>query len=406
MYEKEREMFYSRISEFWFDLYGGEYSLFHSFDITEQDVVSIQLATEKLGKIFFKTAKILRNMSDEVLLDLGFPIEVLPFIRFKSIGPETIISRFDFVKQKNQIKMLEFNSDTPTFIKECFYVNGKVSNHFGKMDPNKGEITILKNAVSKAIVESLKTLEISHVPNIVFTAHDDHQEDWFTCKFLSDLIPIPNKLVPLNQLKLMNGQLVDSDGIPIDVLYRQTYPLEHLIEDKDENEEKIGLVLIELVNSKKIALINPISAFLLQSKAIQAFIWGLRDHRGLFNKEESSDIETYMLPTFLDPDPFLGSATYVEKPAFGREGDTVTIFDQYGKIILKDSHTTYKKELQIYQKYEELPTISLETNKGMEELSYLFGSFLIAGNSSAIGIRAGGKITANESYFLPVGIHL
>ncbi|HYK72551.1 MAG TPA: glutathionylspermidine synthase family protein, partial [Pseudoneobacillus sp.] len=355
---------------------------------------------------FFKTAKFLRYMSDDVLQDLGFPVEVLPFLRSKLIGPETIISRFDFVKKDNQIKMLEFNSDTPTFIKECFFINEKVSNHFGKNNPNKGEINVLKNAITKSIVESLKKLEITHIPNIVFTAHDDHLEDWLTCKFLSDLIPIPNKLIPLNQLELIDDALVDSDGIPIDILYRQTYPLEHLIEDKDENDKKIGLELLKLVNAKKIALINPISAFLLQSKAIQAFIWGLRENRSFFNEEESYAITTYMLPTFLEPDTFIGTSTYVEKPVFGREGDTVTIFDQNGKVILQDSQCTYKKELQIYQKYEELPTLSLETNKGLEQLSYLFGSFFIAGNPSAIGIRAGGKITANESYFLPIGIHL
>ncbi len=31
--------------------------------------------------------------------------------------------------------------------------------------------------------------------------------------------------------------------------------------------------------------------------------------------------------------------------------------------------------------------------------------FLIAGKASSIGIRAGEKITGNESYYLPVGIN-
>ena len=46
----------------------------------------------------------------------------------------------------------------------------------------------------------------------------------------------------------------------------------------------------------------------------------------------------------------------------------------------------------------------MKVEKGIEELSLVFGSFLIAGKPSSIGIRAGGKITGNESYFLPVGI--
>lgn len=402
MYKDNRKKFYSTIQDFWYDLYGGEYSLYQSHIISLEDIEELREATEKLGRLFSKTATLLRNMSDEVLKDLGFPMAAIPFLRFKSIGPETIISRFDFVKKEKQIKMLEFNSDTPTFIKECFLVNGIVTKHFNQNDPNAEEVNILKNAVTKGIIESIKTLKISHKPNIVFTAHDDHEEDWLTCKFLSDIIPIPNKLVPLNQLNLIDDILFDSDGIPIDVLYRQTYPLEYLIDDCNENGVKIGLKLLELVKKKKLALLNPISSFLLQSKAIQALIWGLKDERNFFTIEEAEIIRRYMLPTFLEPDLLLGSQ-YVEKPVFGREGDTVTIFDPNGKINIKNTHQSYLKELQIYQKYIELPTLMVETEKGIEQLSYLYGAFLIAGKASAIGIRAGGKITANESYFLPVG---
>jgi glutathionylspermidine synthase len=404
MYRDQRQQFYSTISEFWFDLYGEEYSLYQTQILSKPEMEEIHLATEKLGVLYFKTAKILRKMSDEVLQDLGFPKEAIPFLRFKSIGPETIISRFDFVKKGSEIKMLEFNSDTPTFIKECFYVNGQVTKHFNQKDPNHNQLYLLKNAVTKAIFESLNTLEIQRKPNIVFTAHHDHIEDWLTCKFLSDLIPLPNKLVPLDEISLYKDQLIDSEGEPIDVLYRQTYPLEHLIDDCDENGEKIGLKLLELVKMKKIAIVNPMSAFLLQTKAIQAFIWGLKDDRHFYTKEDSEIIERYILPTFLDKDPLQGLTDYVEKPVFGREGDTVTIFNSNGEVTLKNSHQTYQKELQIYQKYVELPTLTIETEKGEEQLSYLYGSFLIAGNASAIGIRAGGKITANESYFLPVGL--
>lgn len=45
----------------------------------------------------------------------------------KGLYPESVISRFDFVLTgDNQMKMLEFNSDTPTFIMECFQMNGEV----------------------------------------------------------------------------------------------------------------------------------------------------------------------------------------------------------------------------------------------------------------------------------------
>ena len=79
----------------------------------------------------------MRNLSDEQLLDLGFPSASLSFIRMKGLYPESVISRFDFaVTEDNKIKMLEFNSDTPTFIVECFQMNGKVCENLGYDDPN------------------------------------------------------------------------------------------------------------------------------------------------------------------------------------------------------------------------------------------------------------------------------
>ena len=41
------------------------------------------------------------------------------------------------------------------------------------------------------------------------------------------------KVVPMSELRITKDSLVDRDGVQIDVLYRQTYPIEDLIEDQD-----------------------------------------------------------------------------------------------------------------------------------------------------------------------------
>ena len=82
-----------------------------------------------------------------------------------------------------------------------------------------------------------------------------------------------------------------------------------------------------------------------------------------------------MLPTYLEPDLFLGKDSFVQKPSFGREGDTITVRDKDENIMMQNAHQTYKAPLPIFQKYTELPVVSLETEKGMEKLSYVFGSF-------------------------------
>lgn len=401
-YTTERSQFYSRFPAFWSDLYGGEYSLFHVLPITEQTLHLLQEATERMGMIFFKTGHLLRSLTDDQLLALGFPSASLPFIRMKTLFPESVISRFDFAMTKSGVKMLEFNCDTPTFIVECFQMNGKVCSEFGYHDPNENQERLLSSGITRAVLEVTKD-KVS--ANVVFTAHYGHIEDWNTTQYLSQLCKVKNKLVPMSELRIIDGSLVDYDGVPIDVLYRQTYPLEHLIEDQDpETGDLIGIELLQLVKEGKVAILNPISSFLLQPKSIPFLIWGLAENNAFYTEVEQQWIREYMLPSYLEPDPFLGNRSFVQKPTFGREGDTITIWNQHSHVAVQNSFQTYKKELPVYQEYVQLPVVSLETEKGVEELSYVFGSFLIAGKPSSIGIRAGGKITDNDSYFLPVGI--
>ncbi|CAI8702660.1 MULTISPECIES: glutathionylspermidine synthase family protein [Bacillus] len=402
LYIKKRSKFYSRFSRFWSDLYGSEYSLFHIFEITEQTIQDLQLATERMGKVFFKTARLLRTLSDAQLLELGFPSSSLPFIRMKSLFPESVISRFDFAMTDTGIKMLEFNSDTPTFIMECFQMNGEVCKELDYHDPNNNQERLLSSGITKAVMEAAKGIER---PNVVFTAHHEHIEDWNTTRYLSQLCQVSNKVVSMSELRITEDALLDGDGVPIDVLYRQTYPIEHLVEDRDPNTgDLVGIELLQLVKEGKLFIINPISSFLLQPKSVQCIIWGLAEAGAFYTNEEQQWIKEYMLPTYLEADLFLGENSFVQKPSFGREGDTVIIRDKDTNIVNQNSYQTYKKELPVFQKYIKLPVVSLETEKGNEELSYVFGSFLIAGKPSSIGIRAGEKITGNESYYLPVGI--
>ncbi|WP_045524522.1 glutathionylspermidine synthase family protein [Neobacillus niacini] len=401
-YAKNRSQFYPKFPDFWSNLYGSEYSLYHVFTITEQTHNLLKEATERLGRIFFKTAGLLRSLPDEQLLELGFPAAGLPFLKMKNLFPESVISRFDFALTSNGVKMLEFNSDTPTFIVECFKINGEVCSEFGYRNPNANQERLLASGITKAVLESVMGHES---PNVVFTAHSDHMEDWNTTVYLSQLCKVKNQIIPMSELRITDEALLDSNGVPIDILYRQTYPLEHLLEDRDPNTgDLVGIELLQLAKDRKISIVNPVSAFLLQPKTIQCLIWGLAEKEEFYTKDEQDWIKTFMLPTYLEADAFTGTAAYVQKPSFGREGDTITIWDLQTNVDAQNPLQTYKNELPVYQSYVPLPVVSLETEKGLEELSMVFGSFLIAGKPSSIGIRAGGKITGNESYFLPVGI--
>ncbi|TYR81656.1 glutathionylspermidine synthase family protein [Priestia megaterium] len=415
----KRQRFYQSIDAFWHDLYDTEYALYDVKLETKETVFAIQQAANRVGHVFFKTAQLLRALDDETLLSLGFPTESLAFIRLKTMDMESVISRLDFVVHDSEIKLLELNADTPTFIKELFHVNGRVCDHFNVQDPNEQEEKRLAFLLHRAIFNAYHSLKQSTYPNVVFSSHGDHDEDKLTTTYLMELANVHAKYVPLHELKIIDepiyeqGRLVtesglyDADGERVDVLYRQTYPIEHLVEDEDpDTHEKVGQMLMKLVEQNKLAIINPPSAFLLQSKAIQVLIWGLHEEKHSFFTEEEHDwIHTYFLPTYLEEDTFWEKKiSYVKKPSFGREGDTVEIYHGNGEKAAEDIHKTYQDAIPIYQQFVPLPTTEITTEKGKERAHVMYGCFLLNGKASAVGIRAGNQITDNASYYLPIGL--
>ncbi len=236
-YIKERKAFYKQYPEFWADLYGQEYALYKPYEISEGVSENIKHLGEKAGHIFFKTAALLQseNIDDETLRLLGFPESLFPFLRYQTPLPKTVIGRIDSIETPSGHKIMEFNSDTPTFIYECFRVNGLISEHFGCKDPNKEKENQLKQAVRSAILTAYRQLKTSHAPNIVFTAHDENVEDKQTVLYLKELSGFPSQFVPLEELIIKKDiGLFDQQGKKIDVLYRQTFPIELLIQDKDK----------------------------------------------------------------------------------------------------------------------------------------------------------------------------
>lgn len=412
-YKLKREKFYAPLrNEFWPELYGEEYSLYDVHLISETEAKAVRIAAECVDKIYTKFWSHLRYVSDEVLLQLDIPKEVLEIVRLKTLENPAVIRRVDLIKTPTGYVHCEVNWDTPTFIKELFYVNELICKDFGVKSPNVGMEAKLAASVRKAVEEAFKSINGRGTPNVAFTAHEDHQEDFFTIKYLHDIASVKgSKVVVLEDLRVDDDGLYDFYGNKIDVLYRQTYPIEHMILDVDNVdgvEYNSGLRLLKLVQEGKLAIINPPSSFLLQSKAVQAAIWAIyenHDQFPFFNDIEREWINKYFLPTYLEPDYFLeNKEKFVEKPSFGREGDTIKIFDGENNLIEAEKQQNYTDSIPIYQKFVELPQTSMNTLAGTQTSHILMGCFVIDGEGSAMGIRAGGQITGNTSAFLPVGI--
>lgn len=410
-HSRRREQFYAPLrDEYWPELYGSEYSLYDLYLLSPREVEEIRLVTQRVGWIFDKTAAMLRLSDDTVLYELDYPECTYPYIRLKTMEAESVIARVDLAKTDEGYKVLEINSDTPTFIKECFHINGQVCREFGVDDVNSGLEQDLIAAVRKAIRDAYEYIGGTGLPYVVFTSHADHAEDRLTTEYLMKLTGLFNvSYCPLDKLIIDENGLYDEHNRKIDVLYRQTYPVEHLVCDRDPlTGLEVGKMLLQHVINKKVAVINPPSSFLLQSKGVQVVIWVMHEENSpFFTPEEHEWIDEYFLPTYFEGEWFAKpEEKYVQKPCFGREGDTIVIRNPDGSMVYANNQANYTDSAPVYQKYVELPRSTIKTLDGEKTAFLLTGCFLIGGKPSAVGIRAGNIITDNGSYFLPVGLSL
>jgi len=389
----------------WDWMHGEEYALADIHLITETERRELAEATERLGRVFTRTISVVRQTSVELLAEMGIPREAWKALRV-AVWEEvpTVIGRFDFAQTAQGWKMLELNSDTPTGIVEAFHVNEQACRFFGKKNPNSRMELHLTRAF-QMIIEKYRELGYS-TDTIVFSALDWHEEDAGTTKYLLAISGLTGTFAALKDLRVYNDRLgvlkPDGEHVPIDILYR-LHALEKLAEETDTDGYPTGAHVLDIIARRKLAVINPPSAFIAQTKALQGLIWSLYEAGEFFTAEERDTIGRYMLPTYFE-NCFAGKAPYAVKPIFGREGGGVTLYDIHNQVVERDREELYWEQPMIYQQMAELPSITVETLKGPYAGYLLWGSFLIGGCASAIVARVGGRITGNLSYYLPVGL--
>jgi glutathionylspermidine synthase len=405
-YQENREKLFKPIKQekvfTWDYMYGQEYALAATGQMSKSELAEMAYATEQLGHIFARIVSTLQQGSSDLMTELGLPVKSLAAVRIPIMQHwPTTIGRFDFARTSSGLKMLEFNSDTPSGVVEAFYFNHKVCEYYGYTDVNAGMIRHIAEAFAE-IMSEYKSLGYA-TDHIVFSALDWHEEDSGTVRFLMDHSGLNALFVPLKSLRLYQDRLwhlTEGQLYPVDVLCR-LHPLEILCEETDQDGYPIGEQVADLIVRRKLAVINQPGALLAQTKAIQALIWLLHERQEYFTPDEHNILDTYMLPTYFE-NRLIGQKPYVVKPVLGREGGAVTICSADGTELEKDSNGRYSKQNMIYQEYAELEQITIETAAGPYSGSLLWGSFLIGGKSSAINARVGAKITGDLSYCLPI----
>ncbi len=275
--------------------------------------------------------------------------------------------RLDLAYNNGNIKLVEFNADTPTGLLEASVIQWHWLQEYNKSFDQF-------NSIHEKLVSHIGVCK-SYFPNnlLHFTAVRNHTEDYMTVKYLEDCAVqagVNTDFLYVDEISLdAANRFCNLQGRPIDSIFK-LYPWEWLF-----NEEFSQYLPIS--NNVEINWVEPAWKAILSNKMLLVIL------------HELFPDSPYILPARFKQQP---TGSYVRKPVFSREGANVTIVKS--GVVADETGGEYGEEGFIYQQYTELPNFSGNIP--------IIGSWLIGGIPAGMGIREGSKlITNNTSRFVP-----
>jgi glutathionylspermidine synthase len=298
----------------------------------------------------------------------SIPEAFIPYIeRTWSEDHPAIYGRFDLCYRDGQLKMLEFNADTPTSLYEAGIVQW-----FWLQDFDKGRDQF--NSIHEKLIAYWKYLKAYLYPGTLhFTCVKQSLEDLTNTEYMRDCAiqgGLDTRLLYIDDIGWdPDKQLfVDMQEQPIRNIFK-LYPWEWMV------SETFGANILS--DRNKALWIEPAWKMILSNKAILPILWELYPDC------------PWLLPAYFES----GRLTdYVKKPILSREGANIEMVR--GNTLLQQTPGDYGKEGYIYQQLFTLPDYN----------GYypVLGSWIIGQEPAGMGIReAGNLVTDNLSRFIP-----
>jgi glutathionylspermidine synthase len=301
----------------------------------------------------------------------------------------SIYGRFDLCYRDGQLKMLEFNADTPTSLYEAGIVQwfwlqdfDKAKDQFNSIHEKLiGYWTYVKPYLYPAAHPVTPTASVAPTvhpaepvaPAVHFACVKQSLEDLTNTEYIRDCAiqaGLDTRLLYIDDIgwDTQDQVFVDMQDQPIRNIFK-LYPWEWMV------SEEFG---DNILNDRNKALwIEPAWKMILSNKAILPILWELYPDC------------PYLLPAYFEPDRL---TDYVKKPILSREGANIELIR--GNTILQQTEGDYGEEGHIYQQLFTLP--SFDGNYPV------LGSWIIGQEPAGIGIReAGNLVTDNLSRFVP-----
>jgi glutathionylspermidine synthase len=283
-------------------------------------------------------------IDNDLLHDINIPFNLVEIIKqsWENDVHWHLYSRFDFAGglDGKPIKLLEFNADTPTVLLDTAIAQWAI------LKKNNMNEESQFNNIHQCIKENfqrLVTLEES-VENfgeyydgwkILFSSVRGAQEDEDTTKYLESIAKeagFETAFAYMDEVEFSEDNGISHDGVEYEFFFKLV-PWEDIAID----EGGLATVLTQIINNKKAIVLNPAYTLMFQSKAFMKILWDLYPNHPLL-------LETSFEPL---------EGAYVQKPAFGREGENIIITKENGEI-LDEKDGNYENFMPIYQEFAEL----------------------------------------------------
>lgn len=336
------------------------------YSISEKEADKIFEATNELWEMCLNAIEhvIQNNRLDEFKI----PKFIQPYLidTWENDAP-SIYGRFDFAFDNDQLKMLEFNADTPTSLFECGVVQWLwMENYFGE---TKDQF----NSVHDKLIETWKMLKpYLKGETLHFSCVRESLEDLTNIEYIRDCAiqaGINTKLIYVDEIGWDNVNFVDLEEEPITDIFK-LYPWEWMM-----NELFAYNIKNDEINAN---WIEPAWKMILSNKAILPILWELYPNHPL------------LLEAYADSPKEMKN--YVKKPLLSREGANVEVVKN--GTISEQTSGEYGEEGFIYQAL---------ANLHHEETGYtIIGSWIIGQESCGITFRESDQfITTDKSRFVP-----
>ncbi|MCI0921282.1 glutathionylspermidine synthase family protein [Sphingobacterium rhinopitheci] len=338
------------------------------YEISNQEADQIYKATNELWSMCLDAVEYV--IKNQLYAKFHIPAFMIHHIErsWENDNP-SIYGRFDFAfdNTTKELKMLEFNADTPTSLFETGIVQWYWKNHYFP------ELTNQFNSIHEQLIQSWTELkpylkgEILH-----FSCGKETLEDLTNVEYLRDTAiqaGIETKLIYIDDIGWDGRCFVDLEGENIQSIFK-LYPWEWMVREE---------FATQIVNDALEAQwIEPSWKMLLSNKAILPILWELfPNHPNL-------------LASYFDKPSHLKN--YVKKPILSREGANVEMY--YDTQMIYATEGEYGEEGYVYQ---ELANLHRE-DSGFS----IIGSWVIGQESCGISFRESDMpITTDKSRFIP-----